>query len=290
MLIVLLALTAVMFLLQKVSPFDPVRLAVGPEASPAVVAAARKRLGYDDPIVVQYVHYIEHAVTGSLGTSLNTGDPVTSDISSALPASLELMLAAILIATPLALLIGVASAARWKGATVIRVPSSCSPQRPRSSSACSSCCCSTLACIGCQRAGAQAPGAPRADRQGVLTSMGCWMGTRGDLGCDSTSRSSRGRTRPGSGRCGRSRVAWAPSTNMRAEHARAARARGSDRDSARTAALPAQRCRPDPGDDRTPARRDLREPRRRGDRVCVAGLGHFYRRRSQRAISRASPA
>jgi peptide/nickel transport system permease protein len=123
MLVVLLALTAVMFILQRVSPFDPVRVAVGPEASPTVVAAARKRLGYDDPIPVQYVHYIEHAVAGNLGTSLDTGNPVTSDIGTFLPASLELMLAAILIATPLALLIGVASAARWKGATLIRVGS-----------------------------------------------------------------------------------------------------------------------------------------------------------------------
>jgi peptide/nickel transport system permease protein len=123
MVIVLFALTAVMFLLQKVSPFDPVRVAVGPEAGPHVVAAARKRLGYDDPIFVQYLHYIEHAMSGNLGTSLNTGDPVTSDIGNFLPASLELMLAAILIATPLALLIGVASAARWKSASVIRVGS-----------------------------------------------------------------------------------------------------------------------------------------------------------------------
>jgi len=123
MVIVLLALTAVMFILQQVSPFDPVRVAVGPEASRAVVAAARKRLGYDDPILLQYVHYIEHAVAGNLGTSLDTGNPVTTDIGSFVPASLELMLAAIVIATPLALLIGVASAARWRGGTVIRVGS-----------------------------------------------------------------------------------------------------------------------------------------------------------------------
>jgi peptide/nickel transport system permease protein len=123
MVIVLLALTAVMFILQQVSPFDPVRVAVGQEASPTVVAAARKRLGYDDPLPVQYVHYIEHALAGNLGKSLDTGDPVTSDIGSFLPASVELMLAAILIATPLALLIGVASAARWRGGTGIRIGS-----------------------------------------------------------------------------------------------------------------------------------------------------------------------
>lgn len=122
-LIVLLALTAVMFIVQEVTPFDPVRLAVGPEASPAVVAAARKRLGYDDPIPVQYVRYVEHAMTGNLGTSLSTGNSVTSDIGTFLPASVELMLAAMVIAAPLALLIGVASAARWRGSAGIRVVS-----------------------------------------------------------------------------------------------------------------------------------------------------------------------
>jgi peptide/nickel transport system permease protein len=123
MLLVLLALTAVIFILQQISPFDPVRVAVGPEASNAVVAAARKRLGYDDPIFVQYLHYVEHAAVGNLGTSLRTGDSVISDIGTFLPASLELMLAALVIAAPLALLIGVASAAHWRGASVLRVGS-----------------------------------------------------------------------------------------------------------------------------------------------------------------------
>src|SRR5580765_2928691 len=89
MAIVLLALTFLLFVLQKVSPFDPVRVAVGPEASQTVVAAARKRLGYDDPFIVQYLRYVGHSITGNLGTSLRTGDPVTSDIGTFLPASLE---------------------------------------------------------------------------------------------------------------------------------------------------------------------------------------------------------
>jgi peptide/nickel transport system permease protein len=123
MAIVLLALTFVLFVLQKVSPFDPVRVAVGPEASQAVVAAARKRLGYDDPFIVQYLRYVGHSVTGNLGTSLRTGDPVTSDIGTFLPASIELLLAALIMATPLALLIGVASAARWRGGAFLRTGS-----------------------------------------------------------------------------------------------------------------------------------------------------------------------
>jgi peptide/nickel transport system permease protein len=123
MAIVLLALTCVLFILQQISPYDPVRVSVGPEASSTVVAAARKRLGYDDPLAVQYVRYVRHAVTGNLGTSLRTGDSVTTDIGAFLPASLELLLAALSMAAPLALLIGVASAARWRGSSVIRVGS-----------------------------------------------------------------------------------------------------------------------------------------------------------------------
>lgn len=123
MVLVLLALTAVMFILQQVSPFDPVRVAVGPEASRAVVAAARRHLGYDDPITVQYLRYVGHAFTGNLGSSLRTANPVRSDIGSFLPASLELMLAALVIAAPLSMLFGLASAARWRGAGVLRLGS-----------------------------------------------------------------------------------------------------------------------------------------------------------------------
>jgi peptide/nickel transport system permease protein len=121
MVAVLLALTAAIFVLQQVSPVDPVRLAVGPNATRAIVDAARRRLGYDDSIVLQYVHYVEHAVAGNLGTSLRTGDPVLSDIGNYLPASIELMLAALAIATPLSLLFGMASAARWRGAAILRL-------------------------------------------------------------------------------------------------------------------------------------------------------------------------
>ncbi len=120
MVLVLLGLTLILFILQQISPFDPVRVALGPEASNAVVNAARHRLGYDDSLIVQYLRYVGHAFTGNLGTSLLTGHPVLSDIGTFLPASLELLLAALILAVPLALLIGVASASRWRGASAIR--------------------------------------------------------------------------------------------------------------------------------------------------------------------------
>jgi peptide/nickel transport system permease protein len=119
--LVLLALTAAMFALQRISPVDPVRAAVGPNATRQVVAAARARLGYDDPLPVQYVRYVADAATGNLQTSLRTGQPVMTDIATALPASIELVLAALLLAVPIALMIGLGGAVGHRGAGALRL-------------------------------------------------------------------------------------------------------------------------------------------------------------------------
>ena len=121
MLIVLVTLTAVMFLLQRISPVDPVRASVGENASKEIVEKARRRLGYDEPIVNQYFTYVGDVATGNLQTSLRTHEPVADNIRTYLPASLELVVAAIIIATPLALLFGLSGAARWRGTAPFRL-------------------------------------------------------------------------------------------------------------------------------------------------------------------------
>jgi peptide/nickel transport system permease protein len=120
MAMVLLVLAAAVFALQRISPVDPVRVKVGQNAPAAVVEAERHRLGYDQPLPQQYVRYVGDAVGGDLQQSLRTGQPVASDIGDYLPASLELLLYALLIATPLSLLLGIASATRRRGAGLLR--------------------------------------------------------------------------------------------------------------------------------------------------------------------------
>jgi peptide/nickel transport system permease protein len=117
---VLFVLTAVLFILQKLSPLDPVRIKVGQNAPQSVVNAERKRLGYDDPLPIQYFHYLKDALSGNFQLSLRTGQPVLSDISASIRASLELMLFALIIGTPLALILGIGGAARWRGASTFR--------------------------------------------------------------------------------------------------------------------------------------------------------------------------
>lgn len=118
---VALALIAVVFLLQEASDFDPVRAKLGPSASVEVVEAERERSGYNDPLIVRYGDYVGKAAQGDLGESVRTGRPVAEDIRDFAPASLELVLVALLIGTPLAIGLGIASAARWRGSGVFRV-------------------------------------------------------------------------------------------------------------------------------------------------------------------------
>jgi peptide/nickel transport system permease protein len=117
---ILLVLTAIVFGVQQLSPTDPVHNYLGANSTPAQVAAARHKLGYDKPLPVQYVRYVVDLLHGDMQTSLRTRQPVATDLGNALPATIELALAAMLIAAVLAILLGVASAARWRGAGIFR--------------------------------------------------------------------------------------------------------------------------------------------------------------------------
>jgi ABC-type dipeptide/oligopeptide/nickel transport system permease component len=100
--LVLLAMTLTIFLLRQVVPSDPARAAVGPNAPESVVKLKRKELGLDKPVYTQYFDYLGNVVHGDFGTSTRTLAPVSDDIRTYFPASLELMLAAMVIAAVLA--------------------------------------------------------------------------------------------------------------------------------------------------------------------------------------------
>ncbi|MEA2282510.1 MAG: peptide/nickel transport system permease protein [Solirubrobacteraceae bacterium] len=103
--VVLIALTFVVFVLRSVIPIDPARVAAGPNAPAAQVEAFRVRLGLDKPILVQYEHYLGDLAHGNLGTSPITHNPVRTDIGQFLPASVELIAYALVLALGLALIL-----------------------------------------------------------------------------------------------------------------------------------------------------------------------------------------
>jgi len=99
---------------------DPVLLMVSPDAPPDVVATMRQALGFDRPLYEQFVRYLGNAAHGDLGMSLRMNRPVISLILERLPATLQLTLAALVIAVLVAVPAGVVSAVK-RGTVVDRV-------------------------------------------------------------------------------------------------------------------------------------------------------------------------
>ncbi|HEX9517981.1 MAG TPA: ABC transporter permease [Streptosporangiaceae bacterium] len=118
--VIIIVLTGVLFVLQQTSHTNPIRLLVGANAPQSVVQAARHRLGYDQPVVVQYGRYLRHLARGNFGISLRTHDTVGADIATFLPATVELALFGMLVAAVLAVIIGIGTAGGWHGSGAVK--------------------------------------------------------------------------------------------------------------------------------------------------------------------------
>lgn len=114
------ALAAVVFVLQKVSPLDPARAMLGANASQQAVAQQRAKLGLDDPLTNQFLRYLRGLLQGDLGMSYRTRRPVAEDLSTFVPATAELALTALVLAVALAVVLAFSSTLRWPGAVVVR--------------------------------------------------------------------------------------------------------------------------------------------------------------------------
>lgn len=112
-LLVLFGLSVVIFLIARVVPGDPARMALGPTASADQVADLQEKLGLNDPLWQQYAAFVGGLAQGDLGRSLLTERAVSTDIGATFPATLELVICTILLAFALGVPLGVA-AARWK--------------------------------------------------------------------------------------------------------------------------------------------------------------------------------
>jgi ABC-type dipeptide/oligopeptide/nickel transport system permease component len=109
---VLLFISLLVFLLIHAAPGDPTLMLLGEETNAAEVAKAKQRWGLDRPLYIQYLRFITSAATGEFGKSFKYSEPVTSVIRTRLPATIELALFSVLIATLLAIPLGVWSGSR----------------------------------------------------------------------------------------------------------------------------------------------------------------------------------
>jgi peptide/nickel transport system permease protein len=106
----LIGVTIVSFLLTNILPGNPALVKAGPFATPEFIAEVERQMGLDRPVPVQYLRYLGGLLQGDLGLSSSTGRPVLEDFAQRLPATLELTLAALLIAIGIGVPLGVVSA------------------------------------------------------------------------------------------------------------------------------------------------------------------------------------
>ena len=112
----ILGLLAVTFFIARVMPVDPVLAVVGDRAPADVYDAAKRELGLDKPLIVQFWFYVKSVFTGDFGKSVLTSNPVIVDIKRVFPATLELATLGTIIGVSLGIPLGVLAATkqgRW---------------------------------------------------------------------------------------------------------------------------------------------------------------------------------
>ena len=100
------------FSLQKLLPGDPVLAMAGEERDPAVIELLREKYHFNDPVPQQYLLWAKSAVTGDLGMSLRTREPVTTLILQKLPVTIQLSAMAMIFAIVIGVPMGIVSAVK----------------------------------------------------------------------------------------------------------------------------------------------------------------------------------
>ena len=108
----LLGLSLLTFIVSRILPGDPVGLAAGPQATPEIRAQLAKQFGLDQPLPMQYINYVAGLFRGDWGKSLYSKREVWNDLRTYFPATLELTIVAVALATLLGVPLGILSALR----------------------------------------------------------------------------------------------------------------------------------------------------------------------------------
>lgn len=109
---VVLGVVVFSFFLVRVLPGDPVQAFVTQGSTADDIEAIRRRLGLDQPLLQQFVVYLGGLFVGDLGTSIQSGVPVSVELATRLAPTLQLVFLAVLVALMVSLVLGIWSAAR----------------------------------------------------------------------------------------------------------------------------------------------------------------------------------
>ena len=109
-LLVLLGVVTITFFISRVIPSNPATKWAGTRATEEQLAAAREELGLDDPLPVQYISYLKDLLHGDLGINYSTRQPVSLELATYVPATVELVLLAFVLAIIIGIPLGIYSA------------------------------------------------------------------------------------------------------------------------------------------------------------------------------------
>ena len=107
--VTIFGLSLIVFVISRVAPGDPAKLAAGPDATEEMVDVIRQEFGLDKPLPFQYILYMKGLLRGDFGKSIRTHRRVWDDIKNYLPATLELVLVSIGFSILVGVLFGVLS-------------------------------------------------------------------------------------------------------------------------------------------------------------------------------------
>ncbi|MCE2911393.1 MAG: ABC transporter permease [Pseudomonadota bacterium] len=110
--LVIFGVSVICFVISRLIPGDPAQMMLGPRATPQAIAEMRSRLGLDQPVTTQYIQYMSDLLRGDFGVSIITRQPVLGELWSYIPATLELMLMAMVLSIVVGVPLGVLTALR----------------------------------------------------------------------------------------------------------------------------------------------------------------------------------
>jgi peptide/nickel transport system permease protein len=111
----MLAMSVIVFFIIRFVPGDPATVMLGLRSTPENVEALREELRLNDPVWVQYGHWIGNVIRGDLGIDYRTHEPIRDQLLSRLPVTLEMALLAMLMSAAMGIPLGVLAAIRRNG-------------------------------------------------------------------------------------------------------------------------------------------------------------------------------
>lgn len=106
----LLGVSILVFLMIHLIPGDPAQVMLYPKGTPEQIEALREQLGLNQPLIIQYVDWLKHAIMFDFGTSIRSNDPVMTEIGRRFAATFELGITALFIAVVVGITLGVIAA------------------------------------------------------------------------------------------------------------------------------------------------------------------------------------